>query len=125
MPNDTSTEAFMLIDYAQNWQDFRKALSLFVTPTQNFVYADTDGNIGYQMAGHIPIRSGWTGVLPVKADGEHQWDGFIPFDQLPYVYNLKKDLLSPQTIKSPRIIIFIRSRSNGLSRLIAPNALPI
>ena len=93
MPNDTSAEAFMLIDYAQNWQDFRKALSFFVTPTQNFVYADTEGNIGYQMAGHIPIRSGWTGILPVQADGEHQWDGFIPFDQLPYVYNPQKGFI--------------------------------
>ena len=57
-------------------------------PGQNFVYADVDGNIGYQAAGMLPIRKNYDGDVPVDgASGDFEWDGFIPFDQLPSFYN--------------------------------------
>jgi penicillin G amidase len=55
-------------------------------PSQNFVYADTAGNIGYYVPGHIPIRH-WDSRQPVPDDSAHQWDGFIPFEKLPHVLN--------------------------------------
>lgn len=80
--------AFMGIDRAANWEEFREALRNYGTPSQNFVYADVDGNIGYQTPGRIPIRANGDGLFPVPGwTGEYEWTGYIPFDELPSVYN--------------------------------------
>ena len=79
---------FFDVDTAQNWQDFRKAFSQLDAPGQNVVYADVNGNIGYQTTGHIPIRASGDGSLPVSgADDAHEWTSYIPFDKLPSIYN--------------------------------------
>jgi penicillin amidase len=79
---------FFDVDTAQNWEEFRKAFSLLDAPGQNVVYADVDGNIGYQTTGHIPIRVAGDGSLPVSgADDAHEWTGYIPFEKLPSIYN--------------------------------------
>jgi penicillin G amidase len=79
---------FFDVDSAQNWQDFRKAFSQLDAPGQNVVYADIDGNIGYQTTGRIPIRASGDGSLPVSgADDAHEWTGYIPFEKLPSIYN--------------------------------------
>ena len=57
------------------------------TPGQNFVYADRQGNIGYQMTGNVPIRSRGDGAVPVPGTGEYEWTGYIPFDKLPSRFN--------------------------------------
>jgi penicillin amidase len=76
------------IDNAQNWEEFRKAFSLWDAPGQNVVYADVDGNIGYQATGHVPIRAKGNGSVPVSgADDAHEWTGYIPFEKLPSIYN--------------------------------------
>jgi len=76
------------IDRAHNWAEFRGALSRFPGPGSNFVYGDVDGNIGYQAAGKLPIRRGYWGDLPSDGStGEHEWQGFIPFDEMPSVFN--------------------------------------
>jgi penicillin amidase len=78
---------FFDLNIAQNWQDFRHASSLLDAPGQNVVYADVDGNIGYQTTGKIPIRAG-DGSLPVSgADNAHEWTGYIPYEKLPSIYN--------------------------------------
>ncbi len=83
------------IDRAANWQQFTAALSRFPGPGSNFVYADVDGNIGYHAAGKVPIRRGYQGDVPVDAStGEMDWDGFIPFDQLPSVFNPPGGIIS-------------------------------
>jgi penicillin amidase len=75
-------------DKAQNWEEFRTAARDFVVPAQNLVYADVEGNIGYQTPGNIPIRKNGDGRLPVPGwTGEYDWEGYIPFEELPYVYN--------------------------------------
>jgi len=79
---------FFDVDTAQNWEEFRKAFSQLDAPGQNVVYADVDGNIGYQATGHVPIRAAGDGSLPVSgADDAHEWKGYIPFDKLPSIYN--------------------------------------
>jgi penicillin amidase len=81
--------AVTLINLVTNWDEFRQALSYWDVPSQNFVYADIDGNIGYQSPGKIPIRApGHQGLVPVPGwSGEYEWQGFIPFDELPSVFN--------------------------------------
>ena len=80
--------AILKFNTAQNWDDFRQGARDFVVPAQNLVYADVDGNIGYQMPGKVPIRSKGDGTLPVPGwTGEYEWTGFIPFDDLPYAFN--------------------------------------
>jgi len=79
---------FFDVDAAQNWEDFRKAFSQLDAPGQNVVYADVDGNVGYQSTGHIPIRAAGDGSLPISgADDAHEWTGYIPFDKMPSIYN--------------------------------------
>lgn len=79
---------FLAIAKASNWQEFRAALSDFWGPAQNFAYADKAGNIGYQGAGRIPVRHGFHGNLPLNgASGQFEWDGYIPFEQMPTSYN--------------------------------------
>lgn len=80
------TFPFLDIDRAHNWTEFRAALEHYGGPGQNFVYADTDGNIGYQAAGMLPIRNACAGEAPVE-DAACNWQGFIPFDKLPSAYN--------------------------------------
>jgi penicillin G amidase len=79
---------FFAIDSAQNWQEFETAFSQFGAPGQNVVYADVDGHIGYQATGLIPIRATGDGSLPVPGDDDaHEWTGYVPYDQLPSVYD--------------------------------------
>jgi penicillin amidase len=76
------------IDRAQNWQQFTAALERFPGPGLNFVYADTGGNIGFHVAGKLPMRRGYKGDVPVDgSSGDFDWDGMIPFDQLPGAFN--------------------------------------
>ncbi len=76
------------INRATNWQEFRAALRFWDAPSQNFVYADIDGNIGYQMPGRIPIRAKGDGRMPTPGwSGEYEWIGEVPFDELPSVFN--------------------------------------
>ncbi|PYE52790.1 penicillin acylase family protein [Deinococcus yavapaiensis] len=92
-PGDTTLDAFLGLNYARDWQDFRTALRSFVAPMQNFVYADVSGNIGYIAPGKIPVRDGWDGRLPVTGDGSKRWTGYVAFDDLPYVYNPPEGLI--------------------------------
>ena len=81
-------QSILSIDRATNWESFREALQYWDAPAQNFVYADVDGNIGYQMPGRIPIRAKGNGTLPAPGwNDEYAWTGFIPFDELPTRYN--------------------------------------
>lgn len=87
-PNDTTMVAFLGVNYATNWNDFTAALRSYVGPSQNFVFADTAGNIGYYGPGRIPIRAKGDGSLPAPGwNDDYVWTGWIPFEQLPHAYN--------------------------------------
>ncbi len=85
----TLLEALLRLNRAGNWAEFREALRYWDAPSQNFVYADVDGNIGYQLPGRVPVRaSGHTGTLPVPGSSDaYDWRGYVPFDLMPRVYN--------------------------------------
>lgn len=87
-PNIFSFAAFYAINRARNWNDFQNALKAYPGPTQNFVYADVAGHIGYYGAGNIPIRKSGDGSVPYDGrTDEGEWTGYIPFDKLPHVYD--------------------------------------
>ena len=70
----TLLRSVLLLDQASNWEEFREALSHWDVPSQNFVYADVEGNIGYQAPGRIPIRAAGDGSMPVPGwTGEYEW----------------------------------------------------
>jgi penicillin amidase len=86
---------FLEVDSAQNWDQFRRAFSAFDAPAQNVVYADVDGNIGYQATGKIPIRASGDGSLPENgSDDAHEWTGYVPFDKLPSICNPSSGILA-------------------------------
>jgi penicillin G amidase len=86
---------FFDVDSAQNWDEFRKAFSKFDAPGQNVMYADVDGHIGYQATGRVPIRKAGDGSLPVSgSDNAHEWNGWIPFDDMPHVYDPPSGILA-------------------------------
>ena len=71
-----------------SWEEFRAAAEYWNVPAQNLVYADVEGNIGYQAPGQIPVRTGYSGKYPVPGwDSKYDWDGFIEFDALPNMLN--------------------------------------
>ncbi len=72
---------------ASNWREFLGALNRWGAPSENQVYADVDGNIGYKPAGLFPRRPNWDGLLPVPGDGRYEWDGFFDMDVLPVEFN--------------------------------------
>ena len=102
---DRSPGCFLKINLARNYTEYREALRDYVAPAQNFIFADINGNIGYQMPGFVPRRAnGHTGKLPVSGNGKFSWKteanpkngkndeilSKIDFDHMPRAYNSKK-----------------------------------
>ena len=83
---------FGSIDYmkAQDFTQFRKAMQRWGAPTENQVYADTAGNIGWVTGGLSPVRPNWDGLMPVPGDGRYEWKGFLDGARLPFVLNPKQ-----------------------------------
>lgn len=89
----TTADAIFALNRATNWSDFRKAAALFSVPSQNLVYADTAGHIGYQAPGKIPVRRSATpgappGFWPSPGwDSQWDWKGYVPFDDMPNTFD--------------------------------------
>jgi penicillin amidase len=84
----------LLLNTAGNWEDFRAAAHGWKCPGQNMVYADVDGNIGYQLTGLYPIRRQGDGTVPVPGwTGQYEWEGWVPFDDLPRAFNPESGFL--------------------------------
>lgn len=87
-------QAVVDIDQAQNFEEFRDALRYWDIAAQNFVYADVDGNIGYQSTGLVPVRKNGNGMVPVPGwTDEYEWDGRLAFDDLPTLYNPERGFI--------------------------------
>ena len=84
-------QSVILLNQAENYDDFREALRYWDIPSQNVVYADVEGNIAYQLPGLTPIRKNGDGLVPVPGwTGEYEWEGWIPYEELPAVLNPEK-----------------------------------
>lgn len=79
--------ASLRMNQAKSWKEFRQACAYSHLPGENMVWADRDGNIGYQAVGIAPLRPNWHGLLPVPGDGSYEWDGYLPIPDLPSAYN--------------------------------------
>jgi penicillin G amidase len=90
-PDDRTLQAGIAMTHASNWTEFLDGARDFAAPQQNIVYADVDGNIGFIAPGRVPVRkpeNDLKGLAPAPGwDARYDWDGFIPFEQLPRQYN--------------------------------------
>lgn len=94
-PGSAGFLASLTLNRANNWRQFVAGLRRWKAPPENFVYADVDGNIGWQVAGAAPKREKWTGLLPVSGtSGEYEWKGFIPISELPRTYNPRSQFIA-------------------------------
>ncbi|MDZ7626155.1 MAG: penicillin acylase family protein [Ignavibacteriaceae bacterium] len=88
-------DAFLQINKAKNWSEFKSAVEKFNIPGQNFVYADlpdgkagNEGNIGYVFGGALPIRpDNATTFVFDGSSSKNDWKGFVPRNELPYLFN--------------------------------------
>ncbi|MBU2136210.1 MAG: penicillin acylase family protein [Alphaproteobacteria bacterium] len=125
--SDPGTSAYFgSSDYmtAQNWDEFSGAMSRFGTPSENQVYADTAGNIGWIAAGRVPLRQGWDGLMPVPGDGRYEWKGFMAAADLPSRYNPDQGWLAtanqfnlPTDYPEDRVISYEWSNPARMSRI--------
>lgn len=79
--------ASLRMDQAKTWAEFVEACSYSNIPGENMVWADRDGNIGWQAVGIAPVRRNWSGLVPVPGDGRYEWDGYLPIPAKPSVVN--------------------------------------
>ena len=79
--------ASLRMDQAKTWEEFVEACSWSNIPGENMVWADRDGNIGWQAVGIAPVRRNWSGLVPVPGDGRYEWDGYLPIPAKPSVLN--------------------------------------
>ena len=78
------------MDQARTWEEFREACRYSRIPSENMVWADREGTIGYQAVGVSPVRPAHSGLVPVPGDGRFEWHGFLPIQALPNVTNPDK-----------------------------------
>ncbi len=79
--------AAWLINRAEDWNDFRKGVGMFRSISQNFIYADKNGNIGMSSGGGIPVRDGSAIMIRSGETDEYDWKGYVPFENMPCIYN--------------------------------------
>ena len=78
------------MNQSHSWEEFREACTYSRIPAENMIWADRDGNIGYQAVGIAPQRPNWSGLVPVPGDGRYEWDGFLAGRSLPHLLNPEK-----------------------------------
>lgn len=86
-PGGSPYLASLRMDQAKTWEEFRAACNYSHIPGENMIWADKEGNIGWQAVGIAPIRRGFSGMVPVPGDGRYEWDGYLPIVEKPNVYN--------------------------------------
>lgn len=87
-PKQNKADVEYTLNRARNWQEFNTALESFTAPTQNIVYADVDGHIGYHAAGVVPIRKSGDGSVPYDGSTDAgEWTSYIPISKLPTLFD--------------------------------------
>ncbi|MDP4711803.1 MAG: penicillin acylase family protein [Saprospiraceae bacterium] len=86
-PGGAPYMASLRMDQAKTWEEFREACTYSNIPGENMIWADKEGNIGWQSVGIAPIRRNFSGMVPVPGDGRYEWDGYLPMKAKPHTYN--------------------------------------
>ena len=87
-PAKNNSESTQALNRVRNWKEFNEALESFTAPTQNIVYADVDGHIGYHAAGVVPIRKSGDGSVPYDGSTDAgEWTSYVPVAKLPNLYD--------------------------------------
>ena len=87
-PTKNNSHFTYTLNRARNWKEFNTALESFTAPTQNIVYADVDGHIGYHAAGVVPIRKSGDGSVPYDGSTDAgEWTSYIPIAKLPALFD--------------------------------------
>ncbi|MDT0540385.1 penicillin acylase family protein [Croceitalea sp. P059] len=86
-PGGSPYLASLRMDQAKTWEEFREACNYSHIPGENMIWADKEGNIGWQAVGIAPIRRNFSGLVPVPGDGRYEWDGYLPIVDKPNSYN--------------------------------------
>ncbi|GGG34827.1 penicillin amidase [Croceivirga lutea] len=93
-PGGSPYLASLRMDQAKTWEEFREACNYSHIPGENMIWADKEGNIGWQAVGIAPIRSNFSGMVPVPGDGSYEWDGYLPIIEKPHAYNPEKGFIA-------------------------------
>lgn len=95
--------ASLRMDQAETFEAFREACNYSNIPGENMIWADKEGNIGWQAVGIAPIRRNWSGLVPVPGDGSYEWDGYLPIIAKPHVYNPESGIFATanENVTSP------------------------
>lgn len=86
-PGGSPYLASLRMDQSKTWEEFREACNYSHIPGENMIWADKEGNIGWQAVGIAPIRRNFSGMVPVPGDGRYEWDGYLPIIEKPNTYN--------------------------------------
>lgn len=93
-PGGSPYLASLRMDQAKTWEEFREACNYSHIPGENMIWADKEGNIGWQAVGIAPIRNNFSGLVPVPGDGSYEWDGYLPIIEKPHAYNPEKGFIA-------------------------------
>jgi penicillin G amidase len=107
---------FPFLGRAKNWNEFIETTKHIAGPGQNTIYADVDGNIGFTIPARIPIRVNGNGALPVPGDNDdHEWKGYIPFDELPRALNPPEGIIATANARTvgPGYKYYLSDRQAG------------
>ena len=97
----TEMDAWVKLNTMKNWDDFTRGVELFGVPGQNIVYADDQGNIGWRPAVYVPIRKEGSSLIPRPGDNpDYDWQGKVPYEEMPYLYNPTKGYISTANNKT-------------------------
>lgn len=93
-PGGSPYLASLRMDQAKTWEEFREACNYSHIPGENMIWADKEGNIGWQAVGIAPIRRNFSGLVPVPGDGRYEWDGYLPIIEKPNSFNPQKGYIA-------------------------------
>ena len=86
-PGGSPYLASLRMNQARSWEEFRAACNYSNIPGENMIWADEDGNLGWQAVGIVPVRPNFSGQVPVAGDGRYEWDGYLPIIEKPHLSN--------------------------------------
>jgi penicillin amidase len=93
-PGGSPYLASLRMNQSKSWEEFRDACNYSNIPGENMIWADKDGNIGWQSVGIAPIRNTHSGLIPVMGDGTYEWVDYLPIIEKPNIFNPKEDFFA-------------------------------